>query len=290
MKLTNWIFVFLLSICTINAMAQDTIKLKDSAELKVKIVEVTPTKIFYKVIDSPNAYTFVLSRSRVEKIIYENGTVEEVDNDSRFHRHLRSLVYLHKKTYGKNIISFAFLQAGEDSHNEGGDGGGPDLPGLGLHYERMLNDKGTLSFYLPLATYYYSVFTPGSGAIREQPGYSFFYIYPGVKFYPWGSTHVLNYSIGSSIAIGFGDKREYGYNSLDNSYEVHSRDVLKTGLMLNNGLNIMCGRHICIGAEIGLGFTFYDNDFTGSDFAHDRNTNHAVTGIFQFNNKIGYRF
>jgi hypothetical protein len=293
MKLTYLLLICLLIICSFSAAtAQDIIKMKDSSEIKAKVEKVTPTDITYKKADNLTGPEFVVYRQDVESITYENGQKELMDNGAytipaQKHRHPWS-----NFPCGKNIFSIAIIQATEQST---GEGSGNTFPGFGIHYERMLNKKANVSLYIPatlsLYTGYQDDFTYTNNATH-----AFFYTYPGIKFYPTGSNRRFSYSVGPSIAIGFGRKYANSTSVYDSatytySYAYQSKSVFKAGLIINNGINIMAAKHLYIGVELGLGFSFYSNDYDyNNDFGVQNNSSHAGEPIVQFNTKIGYRF
>ena len=297
-----------------NATAQDIIKLRDSTELKVRIVAVTRTKVFFKNADTLDDYRLALNRIRIERINYANGVIEIVDNRPHFHRNFKKMVY------GKNIIAVAPLQINEESH---GNHGNPFLPGIGLHYEHNFsNHHGLFSFYLPLTLSFYTIYnesfnydTNPYGNIvypTKQGTHAFFTMYPGVKIYPWGNSHRITYAIGTSLSIGFGrmynstlDYTTVGtinymgghIDSVSATTVNESKPVFKAGLMFTNGINIMATKRVYIGLEAGAGFYFTDNEYT-YDRDNDYGSKAKGGGIpldlsgatFEVNCKVGYRF
>jgi hypothetical protein len=296
MKLTHLLFICLFIICSISAAtAQDIIKMKDSSEIKAKVEKVTPTDITYKKADNLTGPEFVVYRQDVESITYENGQKEMMDNGAYNIPAQKQHHSWNSYPCGKNIFSIAILQATEESEGDG-DGAGGTFPGFGIHYERMLNKKQNFSLYLPATLSIYSVYNDGLYS-SNQSTHAFLYIFPGVKFYPTGSNRRISYSIGPSIALGFGKKYAYGNTSTYDSatytynYAYESKSVFKAGLMINNGINIMAAKHLYIGVELGIGFTIYSNDYDyNDDFSIQDNSNHAGQPIVQFNTKVGYRF
>jgi hypothetical protein len=298
MKLIQLVLICFLFISSFSATAQDIIKMKDSSEVKARVEKVTPTDITYKRAVDTAGPVIVVYRQDVESITYANGEKDMMDKGTyavpnvRGTHHHPWITSNKNITHGRNILSLAFLQATEESTG-GGDGGGTTYPGIGLHYEYMLTKKQNISLYLPFTMSLYSFYglnNYNSDEVNNQI-HPFFYAYPGVKFYPWGSERRVSYSIGPSIALGFGEKYYYG-SSYDSTgdYTTSSvrKSVFKTGLMINNGINIMPKEHLYLGMELGLGFTVYTNDFAYTDYSTTPNSN--GTFIVQFNMKAGYRF
>ena len=173
--------------------------------------------------------------------------------------------------------------------------------GLGLSYERALDRNGIISAYIPaIATfnmrnhddryyngYYYDPYYYGN----PTPSYMV-YLMPGVKFYPTGMGKV-KYAVGPNAVIGMGQKTmRYGYPMYYTSsyydpglisyapFETIQNRLL-LGMMVNNSLNIMATNHLYIGAEMGLGFTYYDK--VGN---YNEGVNFLIQGAF----KMGYTF
>jgi hypothetical protein len=63
------------------AFSQDIVATKSKGEIKVKVIEVSPTEVKYKKIDTLVSQTFIISTSDVISIQYENG-VKDIFNDN----------------------------------------------------------------------------------------------------------------------------------------------------------------------------------------------------------------
>lgn len=59
-----------------SSYAQDVISLKSGNKVSAKILEINTSEIKYKRFDNPNGPTYVVSKSDIQKIEYENGTVD----------------------------------------------------------------------------------------------------------------------------------------------------------------------------------------------------------------------
>lgn len=176
--------------------------------------------------------------------------------------------------YGKNILSFAPLQMTDVS-----------VAGIGLSYERVVDRNYRFAFYLPVAISFNrnSNYNPYTGK-RDKHNNTFVYFYPGLKITPFGSDRVFSYSVGPSLALGFGS-RTYSdnvYNPLTGNYEYATRteDIQRFGFLINNGLNVQITPHFYMGTELGLGIRYFDTSNYYDDFEP----------MVQFNFKLGYRF
>lgn len=131
--------------------AQDKIYLRNGGIIDAKVKEVAPQTIKYTKKDNPDGPDFIIRKGEVTSIRYANGSTDAIDpadayNDDRRYRRERpapehhSRFGLSNEKYGKNILSFAPIQMA----NEG-------AVGVGLHYERVLDRRNIISFYLPYA-------------------------------------------------------------------------------------------------------------------------------------------
>lgn len=187
-----------------------------------------------------------------------------------------------KKTsnYGDNILSLAVLQATTEG-----------VPAFGIHYERILDKKKLIAFYLPVAFTFaqhdnYNYNNP-QGTINDNRRDLFISAFPGIKIYPTGANGVVRYSVGPSLGIVSGKRNFNVYDGLTGNYNVSRENVFKLGLIVNNGINIQPSEHLYLGIEFGLGF-YYLND-ERNRYANYNNYNDLVPMI-QGNFKMGYRF
>jgi len=289
MKPTYLLFACLFVIFSFNAAAQDIITMRDSSEIKAKVEKITPSEITYKRADNLTGPDYVIKKSTVESIIYANGMKEQIRYGMEAHlaHHIPSWLLSDNKKYGKNILSLAFFQATDASVSYGPG----TYPGIGLHYERMLNRHNTLSFYLPITTSFYTTYSYiNNNTFSNESLHAFLYMYPGFKYYPIGNNRRYSFSMGLSLAAGFGKKYHANLNDTltANIYPIENREVLKIGPMANTGIDIMLTSRMYIGAEFGWGVTFYDNDYDEDD--NTKSYKNHFSDLVQFNTKIGYRF
>ena len=160
--------------------------------------------------------------------------------------------------------------------------------GVGLSWEKALDPDGIVSVYVPLiATWnlnmnrndnYYGYYNNNQNKTN-----SMYYIMPGIKFYPTGMGRV-KYAIGPSAVVGVGQKM-VGYNNYDPYYSYNNYGTMESrflfGMMLNNSLNVNATPHLYIGAELGLGFSYFDRV---------NNINNGMAFLTQGSFKIGYTF
>lgn len=255
------------------ANAQDKIHLRNGDVIDGKVSEVGTKDISYKKADNPDGPSYRLGKGEVSKIEYENGSEDVFGMHGRVREERPNAP---KVKYGKNILALAPLQLTDAGL------------GLGLSYERMLDKKGIVSFYLPLmvsfdnngdiypmtSSYYNDNRTAYMGMI-------------GLKIYPTGSKGKVRYAVGPAIAARFSQNDTYnifmGYDVY--GYPIYGygrQDNFSLGVVVNNSLNIQPTAHLYLGLELGLGMTYINqsNGYnTGSEDA-----------IVQFAFKLGYRF
>ncbi len=72
----RYIVLFLAFFSAVGAFAQDQLFKKDNSKTDVKILEVTPNEIKYKLFTYQDGPTITVLKSEVALIIYQNGTHE----------------------------------------------------------------------------------------------------------------------------------------------------------------------------------------------------------------------
>lgn len=274
--------LFLLAaVASLSAGAQDIITTTDGSTLEVKVDEITPRTLLYHKADNLNGPQYSMNKREVASIEYENGTKEDFGTRRGMDHHGGGERFRisEDRSYGNNILALAPIFINTD--------GGP---GFGAHYERVIDRRGIASLQLPFAFSLVrdddpNAYNPNTGRYNRvyRP---FYHLYPGLKIYPTGSQGVIRYSIGAAVDIGFGEKyiSQGVYNPTTGLYSNgYVDDVFKTGIMINNGLNIMPTKHLYIGMEVGLGFYYFNTE-------NDYNSYDSGAPAAQFNFKVGYRF
>lgn len=267
-----------------NALAQDKLYKRNGDVLDVKVKEVGTREISYKRASNAEGPTYIINKSEIERIEYENGSEDVFMSDRERARPDREAKEHPKVKYGRNIIAIAPLQVTEGV-------------GLGLSYERVLDKKGIISFYLPATIAFNTSNNSGEffpGGYYNNYGYPYnetyntYYVMPGIKIYPTGSKGKVRYAVGPSLAFVFGKQynayypdpliypSQYPYYL---SYRLEDRFAF--GMMINNSLNIQPTPHLYLGLELGLGVT-YIQQIGGVDV--------GTNTLGQFAFKVGYRF
>lgn len=277
-------FKILLSVgfalsCGVAAHAQDRIYTNKGTIYEAKVKEIGIRNIIYKKWNNQDGPDYVIAKSEVARIKYQNGDEERFGDDnnkmtSKSGRRSTSL-------YGRNIIGVSPVHMTNVS-----------AVGFGLSYERMLDRENIVSLYLP-AVFSFKRSTDEYYFGQNQPFQdrrSMLWFYPGVKIYPTGSDGVVRYSVGPSMAVGTGNRQYtrqiYDPNTGNSSYLDVSKDIFVMGVMVNNTLNVQPSPKVRIGLELGLGIPYYTNE--------DRDAGYynliSEEPLVQFNFTVGYRF
>ncbi|OSZ78523.1 hypothetical protein CAP35_09815 [Chitinophagaceae bacterium IBVUCB1] len=257
------------------ANAQDRIYLRNGDVLEAKVSEVGTRDIAYKKADNPDGPNYKIARGEVLRIEYENGSEDIINRGEVRMKNGK----VEKVKYGRNIVAFAPVQL----TNAG--------IGFGLSYERVLDKRGIISFYLPAAVGFNnqntSVYSSSTGTyVNENEVFTGYMVMPGVKIYPTGSKGKVRYSVGPSIAALFNREQQgsrfVGYDN--QGYPLYAPvnvDRFALGVIVNNTLNMQPTPRLYLGLELGLGMS-YINQINGSK--------DGQTGFAQFAFKLGYRF
>lgn len=274
------------ALISLSATAQDKIYKRNGDVMDVKVKEVNTRNISYKKADNPDGPDYVINRADVEKIRYNNGSEDYMDdrrmrpgpggnNDSRPSRNI---------DWGNNIMSLAPINIGDEGF------------GVGIAYERSLDENGYISFYLPVNMVFGAPNDANrfsSSGVSYTRSRSIVQIMPGIKFYPTGNKGKVRYAVGPQLSYETGTKTEEQTNPIidpnnPNSYwQIGDAKVQKFGIMVNNSLNMSPNGKIYIGLDLGLGLTYInkmENLFTG------QMREQGTRQLAQFNFRIGYRF
>ena len=80
MKKALFLSIFLcFSICS---FSQDIIITKDNERIEAKVLEINETDVMYELFFNPDGVTYLVSKSNIKTIVYQNGTVENFGNEN----------------------------------------------------------------------------------------------------------------------------------------------------------------------------------------------------------------
>jgi hypothetical protein len=251
----------LLSVCaliSLTASAQDKIYKRNGDVINGKVKEVNQKSVSYKRQDNPDGPDYVINRSEVTKIQYQNGSEDYMSNsphrdDRAPEHHSEPKPQIH---YGGNIISAALINLNEHGY------------GVGLAYERSLDKRGVISLYLPVNvclggigndTYYDPLLSGNITSPRRRTIWQFM---PGAKFYPTGNQGKVRYAVGPQLVYETGtiEREQYLYDpTFPGNAGFYRRDdvkIQKFGVMINNSVNMFPSRNLFIGIDFGIGIPY----------------------------------
>ncbi len=146
-----------------------------------------------------------------------------------------------------------------------------EFVGLGLSYERLLNDQVGIKIPVMMAI--------------NNP-----YVNIGIspRFYPKSKENRdVRYAISPTFNFGFGHSNyiEYVINPVTGFTNRVEKKYQRTqvGFILNNSINITLNEQIYFGVEGGIGINYYDN-------RREIFNNNNISFAAQFHAGVGYRF
>ncbi|MFI5196768.1 MAG: hypothetical protein ACHQD8_06740 [Chitinophagales bacterium] len=272
---------------SIAAYPQDKIYKKDGDAINAKVKTIGSNTITYKRFDNQDGPEYTILKKEVTKIVYQNGTTDSFEGTDTKETAKGAGKTGHNvgktsKKYGDNIFSII-----PGAYSADLDGTIND-PGIGICYERQLDEQGHISVNLPVVVnflsdrdfnnYYYN-----SGYNGSAKGYTSVSFMPGIKFYPTKSNNAVRYSIGASFFTVFGKEPFYVYSSNAGSSADYHYAIY--GLMISNSINVSATKHFYLSMDLNAGIPLSDNrhaDVAGIDV--------IINQMLQFLVKVGYRF
>lgn len=303
-----------------NFFAQDQLFKKDNSKLEVKVLEVTPNEVKYKLKSNPDGPLYIVNKSDVALLIYANGEHETfpeskqkteivyapvspfVRMDSlRAQRKRESTEQFNTMTKKKNVVFLNTLA--------------------------LLNGTASLSYLREFGNGLFSIHLPVSASFAEPSfqnnfGFNSNYYYGnvynyrithktidagmGIYFHTSGK-HAITHFIGPLIRFAQYNGTFYTYDySLDQwgnpitgySDKKHGFVLNESYAMINNGIlfritpafNMML--HAAIGTTINRQFVANDpNDFKSPNGYYNYNQNYTSSNpVFNIGLNVGYRF
>jgi hypothetical protein len=282
----------LLFVLPFSVQAQDKIYKRDGSVIESKVKTVSASKITYKRFDNQEGPDYTSPMREVAKIVYQNGVTDNFEEKTLPHRAGNRS---NKKPdgghkLGNNLFTFipgAYTAALTGTIND---------PGIGLCYERLLDDEGHFGFVVPLLysfaqnknynNYYYM----SSYAYTGTNNYTSLTFAPGIKFYPDRGVRRARYAIGASFFVTRGTEP---YDVYDNNFS--SGVVPGTrgdwrytmyGGLISNSINITVSKHFYMELDVNGMVAFSDNRRRNTSFMNDD----MALPILQFVLKTGVRF
>ncbi len=273
-----------LACISLTATAQDKIYTRNLKVIEAKVQSVDKKTVTYKKFANLDGPDYVISKRMVGRIEYENGTEDRVVRGTNKVIHTEKRKVYTAADYGNSIISISPVSVGGEGI------------GVGLAYEQMLDKKGRFSVFVPFHVSYsgYGKSNNDAEPLSTLDAYNIFQriaqFSPGVKFYPTGNRGKVRYAVGAQLNYQDGFYKTGGYERYGRGRVIYTPPdnvrLRKTGLMLNNSINLFPTPHIYIGADLGLGATVYNQEeipYTNTL------TKRGTDGLIQVSFRIGIR-
>lgn len=155
--------------------------------------------------------------------------------------------------------------------------------GLGVGYERLLDNDGKLGLNLPVYMGLTNAEDNGVGNIATNTTFMF---NPGIKFYPGGQRRVT-YGIGASLFGSYGNRNGYEYDFNTGTRRFMNRNEVRAGMLVNNSVQFNIGQKFNLGLDLGLGPSYlnqYNNRTTGFS------NSDGIDFMAAFGFHLGFRF
>lgn len=299
------LFLILSLLSVTMLFSQDQLFKRDNTKLEVKILEVNPTEIKYKLFSYQDGPLMIVNKNDVAMIIYQNGTHEVMSTLTQtiivnqpiysdryqFNRQEREEKINDRKekfkalTKNKNIVGLNTLELLNG--------------GVGLSYLREFNPY--ISVYIPIyfgfsnPTASQSIYTNYSSNISNYKyNLKNVEVGLGINFQTSGERAVTHF-IGPLVSVGqyTGIYNERDYNSGYNySYITRGFVLNRTNLLINNGLIIRGNPNFNIMANIAVGF-HTDHYIAGNENNSLTNYSYSTSvpiNTFKAGLTFGYRF
>jgi len=253
----NYILITYCLLFTGYFYAQDAIYTSDNKKIEGKVLEVGLSEIKYKLATNPEGPTYVIRKSDLVLITYQNGTHQNFspqDKASAPAKFDSITVNYCKNFIGVDIAEFA-------------------VTSVGMIYERTMGKKGMfalrLSFSVGLNKNTYSGISYARGKIFNT-GIDF-------KYFPTGQGRLRYYA---APYLEWGMFRYRDYYGWDYYPQITYSDGQHYAGGIKNGFLFQPTTHFCIGADLGFGIKKDETSRIGE----------SVQSHFKANVLIGYRF
>lgn len=309
--------LFIVLFGAVSGFSQDQLFKKDNSKTEVKVLEVTPTEIKYKLFTYQDGPTITVLKSEVALIIYQNGMHETFNtppvaqqsqpvivytrdlprmrDDTRRYNDSMNLVKYREITSTKNVVSLNLME--------------PLNGSLGISYMREFAD-GQFHAYVPVSV---GISEPFFNQIRNGIfGSPYYYnnvtnyqfkrktFEAGVGFHIHTSgkrvvTHFIGPYFGVSQFTGRYDT--YGYDPMMGSTQVygsHNFVMNRYTFMLDNGILFRMHKNFTMMLLAGLGYHTDDYlannpknyNYNGYNYSY----NDFPINSFKLGLSLGYRF
>ncbi len=320
----KFVALFALIFIAFAGISQDQLFKKDNAKLEVKVLEINPNEIKYKLFTYQDGPTIIILKSDVAMIIYQNGTHEVFNTPAP---QIQQPVIIYREDLGlrretlrhtmdsvkrarfnelivtKNLISFNLLE--------------PFNGSIGVSYLREFAHN-LFHVYVPVSVgvatpYFNQTQNTIFGGYSDYNGNVSEYVYSkktieaglGLHFQTSGKravTHFIGPYIGMAQFTGSYNSNYYDPNNNNGgSYQPpvktpHDFVMNRYTIMIDNGILIRAHKNLNMMLLAGIGYhsdTYTSNDpknfNTGNGYNYSNTSNFPINS-FKLGMSIGYRF
>jgi hypothetical protein len=245
MKKAYSLFIGALLI-SLSSLAQDVLVMKDGSRINAIIEAVGEREVRYHLFDSPQGILYTRDIKNIVRIEFENGTAEDLSEEKK------RMAIQAKNLMGYNYFDLATLN-------------------FSFYYERLLNDEGSLSLYLPIRIGFAS-----EASYVDDP--NIFGTGLGVMVYPFGQRKFSYYT---GPMVHYSLRESYYsyeiYNDATQQYEYYSgRDNHNyLGGYVVNGLKMNFNENLGINFNLALGFLL--------DMNYEENRPNGLSSYYYYN-------
>jgi hypothetical protein len=238
--------LFLLSIA-FNAFSQDKIYLTDNSVVNGKVSEIGLTEIKYKKSENLTGPDYVMPKSKITMIIYENGTHEVINSTA-----------VHTQEENATLLILPYYQTGKNL--------------IGLNYFDLIFKNATLNYTRFLCNYRFSLNVSASLGFTNSENYynggtsflnfdkDYFHSSFSFNYFPIGMNKVSYYT-GLTLMTGKGGEYLYDY---------YGPSILQEknyyGFYVANGIQFNLSKHFNMRTSLNLGLV--DRDMNGDFQSH----------------------
>ncbi len=231
-------------------LAQDRIVLKHGQEIQAKVLEVSRSQIKYKKESNPEGPVYIEKKYRIERIVYQNGDIDEFANQYS------------KESLNRSSISYHFFDV---VHSD-----------ITLSFEHIV-ESGKYGIKIPVAIGY------DLDSYRRKNFAIIAYTGIGVNIYPAGQ-HTFSYFIGPEFHIGYGTREydDFTTSTDDNGHHVYNHFRVQQyfffgRMLINNGVSFTAFENLKFSAVFGFGARYLDVPKFG--YSGLRSTIHYTLGM-----------
>jgi len=252
MKRLICLLTLFLSVITV--FSQDVIVNKNGSEIQVKVLEISPTMIKYKLSSNLDGPLRSIAIKDVFLIKYENGSVEYMNSENN-----TPISANNNDEYRGSDETESNSSSYDGNYFMLGNGLGVSYGGVGLRAQVRFG--GNVGFGMHAGVGYYPFY--GNWGDITGVGYEGVHASAGFKFFPFRGIYIdtqfAYYGSGEEYYYWYD---EYGYDSYWDNYTAY-------GPSLMTGIDQVWGKKIGIGFNIGAGVTYMIEPFGEFYFVSD---------------------